>query len=67
MSHFVVVCYDKELKATFKVTPPMLYRLKYGQSLQIVRIVGVAALSLNKLRRPISYWLKFSSLVLLHD
>jgi hypothetical protein len=45
MSQCVVVCYDKELRAPFKITPPMLPRLIYGQSLQIVHEVGVAALS----------------------
>jgi hypothetical protein len=42
----VVVCYDKELRATCKVTPPMLYRFAYGRGLQIIgRVVGVATLS----------------------
>jgi hypothetical protein len=41
----VVVCYDMELRATLKLTPQVLYRLTHGQSLQIVRCVGVAALS----------------------
>jgi hypothetical protein len=50
--------------ATFKAAPPMLYRLAYGQSLQIVRIVDVAALSLIQLTRLATYSLKSSSLVL---
>jgi hypothetical protein len=30
MSECVVVCYDKELRATFRVTPPLLDRCVYG-------------------------------------
>jgi molybdopterin-guanine dinucleotide biosynthesis protein A len=30
VSQCVVVCHDKELRATFKVTPPILDRLAYG-------------------------------------
>jgi hypothetical protein len=53
MSQCVVVCHDEGLKATFHVTLPMLNRFAYGQSFQIVRIVGVAALSWTLLMRPI--------------
>jgi hypothetical protein len=53
MSQCVVVYYDKELKATFKVTHPMLYRLVYSQNLKIVGIIGVAALIWIQLTRPI--------------
>jgi hypothetical protein len=45
MSQCVVVRYDKELGAPVKVAPPMLNHLADGQSLQIVRKVGFAALS----------------------
>jgi hypothetical protein len=51
---------------SFKVTPPMLYRLAYGQSLQIIRI-GVAAFGWITLLRQVRDWLKSSSLVLQHD
>jgi hypothetical protein len=51
-SQRVVVCYDKELRATFKVTPQVLYRLTFGQSLQIVRKVGVAGINWVQLPRP---------------
>jgi hypothetical protein len=45
MTHNVVVCHDKELRATFKVIPLMLYRLTSVQSFQIVLRVGVTVLS----------------------
>jgi hypothetical protein len=64
MSQCVVVCYDMELRAIFKVTLPMLYHLAYGQSFLIVCIVGVAALSLIQLTRQVRDWFKSSSLVL---
>jgi hypothetical protein len=66
MSQYVVVCCDKEVRALFKVTPPILNRFAYGQSFQIVR-VGVAALSSIHLTRPKRDWLKSSSLVLQQD
>jgi hypothetical protein len=47
MSQSVVVYYDEELRAIFKVTPSMLYyRFTHGQSLQIVRKVSVATFTL---------------------
>jgi hypothetical protein len=51
MSHYVVVSYDKDLRALFKVTPPMFYRLTYGQSLRIIRRVRVDALNYIQLTR----------------
>jgi hypothetical protein len=51
MSKCVVAYYYEELRATFKVTPPMLIRFIYGQSLQIVRRVSVAKLSLIQISR----------------
>jgi hypothetical protein len=53
MSQCVVVCDDKELRATFKVTPITLNRFAYGQSPQIVSKVGVAALNLIQLLGPV--------------
>jgi hypothetical protein len=42
----------------------MPHSLTYGQSLQIIRRVGVAMLSCILLTRPVGDWLKSSSLVL---
>jgi hypothetical protein len=64
MSQYVVVYYDKKIRTTFNVTPPMLYRVAYGQRLQIILRVGVAALSLTQLTRSVKDLLKSSSLVL---
>jgi hypothetical protein len=35
MSQCVLICYDKELGATFKVIPLMLYRLTYCQTISL--------------------------------
>jgi hypothetical protein len=53
MSQCVVVYYDKELRASFKVTPPMLDGFAYGQSFLIVRRVSVVTLSWIQLTRPV--------------
>jgi hypothetical protein len=67
MSQCVVVCYDMELRALFKVTPPMLNRFAYGPSLQIVRKIGVATLQWIQLTRQVRDSLKLSSLALPYD
>jgi acyl-CoA thioesterase FadM len=67
MSKCVVVCYDKELRAPFKVTPPVLDCFAYGRSLYIVHKVSVAALSWIRPARLVRDWLKSSSLVLQHE
>jgi hypothetical protein len=45
MSQCVVVIYDKELRAPFKIAPSMLDNFAYGQGFYVVRIVSVTTLS----------------------